>query len=213
MNGVSYRKLVVVALVLLPSFLFAWHMNAPLFAQLTAWTLNHILPGLFPDYVLGLRAADDIVLVSCRVPSEQALPMMEDRSFALKLQLYSFSLPLFAALAVASEASALQHTLRLAGGIGAILIYIVASGAIRVMHILYFGLFFPRVEILPTSEFTTQLIHFGHYLTYTVLPMALPVILWALLYQDNFKAIIRLRTAADERTPDASPPAAGEERP
>ncbi len=192
MTPVSYRRMVLVALVLLPSFLFAWHMNAPMFAYLTAWVLNDVMPHWFPNEVLKLQASGDVVLVFCRVPAENALPMLETRSFALKLQFYSFSLPLFAALAVASEATGWQHTRRLLGGMAAILFYIVASGGIRILHILYFGLFFPRLEVLPTTELTTQLLHFSHYLTYTVLPMALPVILWAVLYRDNFKAIIRL---------------------
>lgn len=200
----SYRKLVLVALVLLPSFLFAWHMNAPLFAGFTAWVLNAVMPALFPDTILSVASGEDILLITCRVPSEQAFPLLETRTFAIKLQFYTFALPLYAALAVASEAETGQHLRRLAGGFAAILLYIVASGGIRMLHILYFGLFFPRVEVLPTGELVTQLIHFGHYLTYTVLPMALPVILWAILYQDNFKAIIRLKDAPDDEAQSKS---------
>ncbi len=192
-TSLNSKKLILFVLVLLPSFFFAWYMNAHLLARLTAWPLNAVLPQAMPEAVHQINPTDRHLLMLSPIgadPRYSKAPPRGGQAVGINLLIYSFSIPLFAALAIASEASSWEHVRRISAGLLLLYLFVVLSATIRVLYLLEFGSRFAHVSPVTEQEALRQLIHHGHYLTVTILPTALPVLLWALMYRKTFLNIV-----------------------
>jgi hypothetical protein len=169
-------------------------MNAPGFAMFTAWALENTLKPAMPKIVLsvGVRVDSNLVVMTKIAPknSTSSEAIKHGQSVAFNLMIYSFSIPLFSALAVASEGSTTQHLWRLFSGNALLLLFVYICAWVRFLYIAQFGAHFQHAHVLPDSPLITHSLKYAHYLTSTILPTALPVLLWTMLYRDTFLELI-----------------------
>lgn len=206
-SSVTPKKLILFVLVLLPSFFFAWYMNSPFLAKLTAWPLDALLPQVLPDAVSRVGPTGRHLGMLSPIPPATPQPSARGggQIVFVNLLIYSFSIPLFAALAIASEASAWAHVRRVSLGVVLLYLFLVASAAIRILYLLEYGARFAHVSPVTDQEFLRHLIRHGHYLTVTILPTALPILFWAMLYPKSFASLVPFGKPAKTADDDSGP--------
>ncbi len=189
----SPKKFILFTLLLLPSFFFAWYTNAHFVAQTSAWSLNQVLPDVFPKVVYKIAPADKhLVLLSLVKPNQTQVDRPTESGQAIEMNLLarSFSLPMFIALAVASEATIVAHVLRILAGLLISYAFVLLSVVAKVLYLLQFDIRFAHIDPVTENLLAGQLILNGYYLSSVVFPALIPIVVWAAFYPATFKALV-----------------------
>lgn len=191
------RSFIVQLLILLPSLYFAWYAGAPVLAYLLTFLLKPVLLGLWPDVVLNVSAAASKVVILVRMaPAEAAAPLASaaaggEKGVIVNPLSYSYGLPLFFALALASSASWSQHLLRIVVGVAVIAAGICFTVAVSLVFALDANPKLVPIRLASDPETNELLIRYLHFLGFNVVPRVLPLLAWAVLYRETGRAIVQ----------------------
>ncbi len=190
------RSFLLQALILLPSFYFAWYATAALTAAPLAALLEPVLQFIWPDTVQGAFALREKVVLSLQVVLAQppeavgAEVVTRGKGIMINPLSYSYGIPLFLALAIASDASLGAHLLRVVIGLTILVAGICATVATTLVFALHADPSAEGIRLAADDAFNETLVRYLHFVGFLLLPRALPVVAWALLYRDTVAAII-----------------------
>lgn len=193
----ALRSFVVQLIILLPSLYFAWYASAPLLSYVLAFLLKPLLVSLWPDVVLNVASAESKILIFVKM-----LPLEESRHLAPPVSggekgvivnplSYSYGLPLFLALALASMASFRQHLARMVVGAAVIAAGICFTVAVSLVFALDANPKLQGIRLATDPETNDLLIRYLHFLGFNVVPRMLPLLAWGVLYRETGRAIVQ----------------------
>ncbi len=171
-------------LVLLPAFFFAWYQTLVWLVPLLADLLDPVLRLVWPTSFVKVQASGASLLVLTRAVGEAAATGQPNQGVALNPFTYSYSIPLFAALAIASDATWRQHRTRLALGLVVLIAGVCLSILASLLFSFQFEKGFQRLELFGSPAATDTLVRYLHFLGFQLLPRVLPILLWLLLYRE-----------------------------
>lgn len=192
------RSLLIGLLVLLPSFYFAWYFSGPFFAWPIARLTDSVLTWWWPEMIAGVGQAGSKVQILTRVglPEIQAAA---GRGFAFDVMTYSYGIPLFAALAIASDATAPQHLFRLTLGFLVLIAGVFSSLFVSILYVFTFHPDYQGVAALAQLQRHEDQINYLYFLGFMIVPRLLPVLIWVILYRDMLERILKsIRRSAGE---------------
>jgi hypothetical protein len=189
-----FGAFVVRILVLLFPFYFAWYQVLPL------------LRLLWPDTLATVKGGGGKIIVVARTVATSGEFDGGLKGIVLNPYTYTYGMPLFFALAVASTASGWKHFFRMSVGFAVLLVGLYLSVVASLMYMFQFDGEFARLKLLETPTANDALVEFIHASGFRVLPRALPVLLWAVLYREWAVEMIRsLRRRELDNTDEAVP--------
>lgn len=200
MNKAFVLYLVGRLLLLLPLLFFAWYQLLPSIVPMLADLLDPLLRLLWPTSFVKVQAAGAKVAVIARLAAEAAAPGQPYKGVLLNPFTYSYGMPLFAALALATEATWRQQIARLLLGLGLLTVGLCVSIVASLLFMYQFDTGFERLELLSSREANDALVRYVHFLGFLILPRALPLALWILLYRDSLARLIRTSPADAARS-------------
>lgn len=186
-------------LVILPAAYLVWYAFAVAFALPAEFLSGWLSQWLFGD-VLHRIVRHGVSLVFL---VDGALPGTS-RQFQVYLPPLGSGLPLFFALALASDAPVRRHVINLLTG----WVLLVLGQTVSVMFKVGATIFsyFPPVtapDALCSTDCYWAMLYYVQYFTYMLLPNLLPVILWAVLYRRYIRSLLGAITDAASARCDA----------
>jgi hypothetical protein len=178
-------------LVLLPAFFFAWYETLVWLVPLLAGLLDPLLHLCWPTTFVKIQAAGSKLVVIVRLAAEAVSAGQAHKGVVLNPFTYSYGIPLFAALAIASTASSRQHLVRLLVGLGVLAAGVCLSILASLLFMFQFDAGFERLQLLGSAPANDTLVRYLHFLGFQILPRVLPIALWILLYRDWLGQLIR----------------------
>lgn len=182
----SLRPFVVRVLLLLPLAFALWYFTAAWHLAPVVWLSELILRSWMPDAVADLRLRGDALLlvthfgeVGGRLVADP--PPGENLGFLSNPLSYSYSLPVFAALALATPGR--RQWWRLLAGLAILMLVAVASMLATLLKTLAFDV----GSVFVAQQQWGALARNGAAMAYQfgslLLPMVTPVVLWLALYR------------------------------
>lgn len=179
-------------LLLLPAFFFAWYSSLYWILPLLADLLEPVLRLLWPDSLVDVLAAGNNLNVIVRLTEQGAAAAgAAAKGISLNPFSYSYGIPLYAALAIASEASWQEHLARVLGGLVILTLGIGVSILASLLFMFQFGTGFERLTVFASPADNDTLVRYCHFLGFNVLPRVLPLALWLLFYRDWVGVLLR----------------------
>lgn len=172
------------ALILLAPFFYAWYQTLPWFLPGLAALLEPVLKAAWPDSLVAVNATGGKIVVLVRLIADDAAIGEGMKAVVLNPYTYSYGIPLFSALALASTAGTRQHSVRILLGLLLLAVGLVFSIQASLLFMFQFDEGFQRLSLLGSPSANDSLVIYVHFLGFRVLPRALPVLLWVLLYLD-----------------------------
>jgi len=173
---------IVPLVVLLPAAYFVWFALAPWFVLPAALLSSYLSHWIFGDAVTELVQRGVVLDITLRGSAGQALT--NPAHFQVYAPPLGAGLPLFVAMALASDASVRRHLLNVGAGI----VLLSVGQAVSILFKIAATIFSrsPPVvsgEALCSTDCLWTILFGAQYFTYMILPGLLPVLLWALLYR------------------------------
>ena len=185
--------------VLLPAAYFVWTVLSPWLLAPVVFLSDAISQWLFSGYVKQVvQAGVFLVIVVVREASEGATAIQVNgvdlkalSAFRVYAPPLGSGMPLFIALALASDASPRRHVVNLGVGIAALFL----GQTISVLFKIAATLFSKIPEFRPSDALCSvdcywSVLYPLQYFTYLILPTMLPVLLWGILYAAYLRALV-----------------------
>ncbi|NCA69134.1 MAG: hypothetical protein EOM91_03345 [Sphingobacteriia bacterium] len=176
-------------LVMLPAFLFLWYQAGPWLVPALVALLEPMLTWLWPDTVIGVEPAGRKLIVITELVSTASIPPR--KGVLVNPFTYSYSLPLFAALALASTASFLRHLLRLAIGMGVLTLGVCFSILVSLLYLFQLDDGYAGLQFSSRAELNEAIVRYAHFLGFNLTPRVLPLLMWILLYREWLAELMR----------------------
>jgi hypothetical protein len=180
--------------LLLPILMLAWYQLGPRLIPGLAWLLEPLLQALWPDTVLAVEAAGRKIILITQVvePTGFGLAYTTARKGVLFNPFtYSYGLPLFAALALASSAAWWRHLIRVTLGLSVLTLGLCFSVAVSVLFLFQFDGIHPGFHALGTKDLNDGFVQYAHFLGFNLVPRVLPLVMWIVLYRDWLSELIQ----------------------
>lgn len=174
-------------LILLPAFLFLWYFAGDALFPALAKLLEPVLRTLWPDTVLSVQPSGRKILILTQLlPPDHVDPVMRPPRRAVMVNpfTYSYGLPLFAALALASSAGWRSHLLRLAIGLPVLILGLIFSVIVSLLYLFQISDGYAGLRVVESAELNEAVVFYAHFLGFNLTPRLLPLLLWVLLYRD-----------------------------
>lgn len=178
-------------LVLLPSFFFAWYETMPWTVPALAKLLHPLLGFVWSETFVDIKAAGTKLVILARLAADTSPSGEVIKGIVLNPIDYSYGIPLFAALAVASSGTWKQHLRRLLAGLVLLLGGICFSVVASLFFMFQFDAGFERLQVLGSPSANDTLVRYIHFLGFLMTPRVLPLALWILLYRDSLSELWR----------------------
>ena len=189
MKARPYLSLLGQLLVLLPSFFFAWYQTMAWTVPALAALLKPLLGISWPDTFVEIEAAGKKLVVIARLAAETSSPGRTLKAVVLNPIDYSYGIPLFAGLAIATSATWKQHLSRLLPGLTILTIGICFSVLASLLFMFQFDSGFERLQLLGSPSANDTLVRYIHFLGFQMTPRVLPIALWILLYRNSLSGL------------------------
>lgn len=180
--------------LLLPAFLFLWFTAGEWLIPGLARMLEPVLIALWPETVLSVETAGRKLLVVTRLAASVAADphiVAQRKGVLVNPFTYSYGLPLFAALALASTASWRQHLLRLSIGFGILTLGLCCSILVSLLYLFQHDGDYRGFHAFGGDAWNDMLVAYAHFLGFNLVPRLLPLLLWILLYRDWLWDVMR----------------------
>lgn len=192
MNSHPVLRMLWQLLLLLPAFFFAWYSSLYWLVPLLADLLEPVLRLLWSDRLQDVHASGTHIVVIVRLSAQGTAAVgAAAKGITLNPFTYSYGIPLYAALAIASDATWQQHLTRLLGGLAILILGIGVSIIASLLFMFQFGAGFDRLELFVTPADNDTLVRYVHFLGFNILPRVLPLVLWVLFYREWVALLIR----------------------
>ncbi len=214
MDKAPLKLLIYQLIFLIPAFYFVWYATGAFTASALAEILRHLFHYLWADYVYALKASGtDIIIYMQNLPlvaqgESAAVISLSKKGIVVNPFTYSYGIPLFLALAIASPATLPQYAIRISTGL--VILYagvcfsIIAS-IIFIMHETP-GIQWPTLA--DSVEINDTLIDYIHFVGFLLIPRVLPLLMWVILYRVAIAEIIHsLRSNRVAEDTSGQPPA------
>ncbi|MES9828787.1 MAG: exosortase H-associated membrane protein [Candidatus Thiodiazotropha sp.] len=174
----------------LPFCLLLWYFFAPTLLWPLSILTDWIMVALFPDVigeVMQLGNEMDVV-TSLPLPEEMraGLPLgyTGDLVFTLNPLIYSYGLPLYTALVIASVGEEGEKWRRWLWGLPLLLLVQLWGVSLDILKTLLFKLGAESANQLTFSPLQKEIVALGYQLGYLILPPVMPVMIWAVFFRD-----------------------------
>lgn len=193
--GVTVWDFITPLIIILPGAYLVWFVFATFFVVPAAALTALLADWLFSEPAVTVSQHGVFLLIRAQTVSQ--LPVFDQ--FQVYAPPLGAGLPLFLALALASDAAVREHAWRIPLGV----LCVVLGQTVSILLKIAAELFSSWPPTPPADAFCSvdcywMMLYYVQYFTYMVLPGLLPLLVWASLYPAYVRALIgRLLSRAD----------------
>lgn len=199
--------------ILLPAFYFAWYATGPYTATALAEILGILFRFFLVDKVYAIHTSGtDIVIYMQNLPrvtigESTAAFSFADKGIVVNPFTYSYGVPLFLALAIASPATLRQYVFRVGSGLTILYAGICFSIISSIIFIMHENPDIQWPNFSADADLNDALVDYIHFVGFLLIPRILPLVIWGILYRESIREIIHsLRSSHASKGASGTPP-------
>lgn len=176
-------------LLWLPICFACWYLMAALFTLPVAWVSHFLLVSLLPEAVRAVEPSGQFLDIVTAIPpppsaASTAQGQIGELIFEINGLIYSYSLPLFTGLLLASPGSEKQKWLRWTFGAVVLLLVQAWGVSFDALKTILFNLGPDAAALVPMGDLGKNLVALGYQFGTLILPAVTPLILWIGLHRE-----------------------------
>jgi len=183
-------------IIWLPLCFAAWYYMAILMTVPVNWLSGFIMPGLFPDWIESIvqqgHSIEVITQFSPAAEANVAVPAGQTAqlSFDINVLKYSYGIPLYTALILASPGG--EETKLTRWIIGMAILYLTQAWGVcfEILLIIFYKLGADVTQQLGIAGLQGEMVALGYQLGYLILPGVTPLMLWIGFHREFLSQLV-----------------------